>query len=279
MMKPAVNVQEGQPLTLASLSPGSPQKRFALAVVLTLIGALLISAGALSNIQLRRIDAFVPSYGTALFVNDLITAVLLFNQFAILRSRSLLAIANGYLFAALMVIPWVLTFPGVFAPGGLLGAGLQSTAWLSVLRYAGFPTFVIAYALLKDVDPPRRLVEGSVSAAILSSVVMSVVVVCAVTALVIAGDAYLPPISIDRVHFTAFWLYLASCLILWNASALILLWVRQRSVLDLWLMVALFAYSIELYLLSRSGPIQRGLDCRPDLRVRVQHYCTLCPVA
>jgi hypothetical protein len=32
----------------------------------------------------------------------------------------------------------MLTFPGVFAPGGLLDAGLQSTSWLFTLWHAGF---------------------------------------------------------------------------------------------------------------------------------------------
>jgi hypothetical protein len=148
----------------------------------------------------------------------------------------------------------LLTFPGVFTPSGLLGAGLQSTAWLSVLRYIGFPTLVIAYALLKNADPPKRLWEGSVGVTILSSVAISAAAVCAATVLVIAGDAYLLPISIDRVRFPTFWRYLASCLLLWNALALILLWMRQRSVLDLWLMVVVCAYAIEIYLSAFVGP-------------------------
>jgi signal transduction histidine kinase len=243
----------GQELVLTSRSPGPAQRRLALAVVLALLGVLFITAGPFSTIQLGRIDAFVPSYGTAIFVNDLITAVLLFNQFAILRSRALLAISSGYLFAALMVIPWMLTFPGVFTPSGLLGAGLQSTNWLYILWHAGFPTFVIAYALLKDADPPKRLLEGSAGATILSSVAMTAAVVCAVTVLVTAGDAYLPRISLDRIHFSTLWLYVASCLILWSVLALILLWIRRRSVLDLWLMVVICAYAIEIYLVSFPG--------------------------
>jgi Membrane-associated sensor, integral membrane domain len=130
MTKPAVLVPEDQPLTLANLSPSRPQERLALAVALAFLVALFLSAGELANVQLKRIDAFVPIYGTAIFVNDLITAVLLFNQFVILRSRALLVISSAYFFTALMVIPWTLTFPGVFAPNGLLGAGLQSTNWL-----------------------------------------------------------------------------------------------------------------------------------------------------
>ncbi|SDT54647.1 MASE4 domain-containing protein [Bradyrhizobium canariense] len=252
MIKQAIIVQEDQPFTLASLSPSRPQRRLVLLVALAL-GALFIMAVQHSHIQLGRIDAFVPAYGTAIFVNDLITSVLLFNQFAILRSRALLAISNGYLFMALMVIPWMLTFPGLFTPNGLLGAGLQSTNWLAVLRYTGFPTAVIAYALLKDANRPNRWWERSLTATILSSAAMSAAVVCAMTVLVTAGDAYLPRISIDRVHFSTFLLYIASCLILLNAVALILLWIRQRSVLDLWLMVVVCVYAIEIYLVSFPG--------------------------
>src|SRR5262249_22468433 len=215
--------------------------------------AFFIPAGPFSTIHLGRIDAFVPAYAMAMFVNDAITAVLLFAQFSILRSRALLVIASGYLLTALIIIPWTLTFPGVFAPGGLLGAGLQSTNWLYVLRYAAFPTFVIVYALLKEADPSKRMREGSVGTTILSSVAISAAVVCVATVVVTAGDAYLPRISIDPIHFSTLWLYLAGCLILWNALALILLWRRQRSLLDLWLMVVVCAYAIEIYLVSFPG--------------------------
>ena len=252
-MKPAVIVEKEQPFTLTGLSPSRVQRRIAVVVIFALLVVLFLSAGQLATIQLQRIDAFVPIYATVVFVNDLITAVLLFNQFSIERSRALLTISNGYLVTALMVIPWTLTFPGVFAPDGLLGAGLQSTNWLYVLRYGGFPTFVMAYALFRDADPPRRAWASSVSTTILSSVVISLIVVCAVTVFVTAGNAYLPRISIDPVHFSTLWLYLAGCLIMWNALALILLWNRQRSVLDLWLIVVVCAYAIEIYLVSFPG--------------------------
>jgi hypothetical protein len=50
-------------------SPGRAQGRLALAVVV----AFFITAGPLSTIQLGRIDAFIPAYATAMFVNDSIT--------------------------------------------------------------------------------------------------------------------------------------------------------------------------------------------------------------
>jgi signal transduction histidine kinase len=248
MVKTAAVVPEEQHFFLASLPPSPAQRRLALAVVLASLVAFFITEGALSTIQLGRIDAFVPAYATAMFVNDSITAVLLFAQFSILRSRALLVLASGYLFTALMLIPWMLTFPGVFAPSGLLGAGLQSTSWLYTLWHAGFVMFVIAYALLKDADPAKRLWRGSAGAAILFSVAMTAVVVCAAAFLVIAGDALLPPIMLDPVRFSTLWLYIAGCLALWIGLALVVLWVRRRSVLDLWLMVVMCAYVIELYM-------------------------------
>jgi signal transduction histidine kinase len=239
---------------LSSLPPGRAQKRLALAAVLALLVAFLITEGPLSTIQPGRIDAFVPAYATAIFVNDSITAVLLFAQFSILRSRALLAIASGYLFTALVVIAWLLTFPGVFASGGLLGGGLQSPGWLYTLWHAGFPTFVIAYALLKDADPARRLWRGSAGAAILLSVAMTAAVVCAAAFIVTQGDALLPRLNTDPLHFSTLWLYIAGCLVLWSVLALILLWIRRRSVLDLWLMVVMCAYVIEICLIAFPVP-------------------------
>jgi signal transduction histidine kinase len=253
MMRTAAAVPEEQHFTLASLSPGRAQRRLALAVVLALLGGFFIAAGPFSTIQSARIDAFVPAYATAMFLIDSITAALLFAQFSILRSRALLAISSGYLFTALVVIPWLLTFPGVFAPSGLLGAGLQSTNWLYILWHAGFPTFVMAYALLKDADPAKRLWQGSVGAAILSSVATTAAVVSAATFLVTAGDALLPRISLDPVHFSTLWLYVAGCLALWSVLTLIVLSIRRQSVLDLWLMVVMCAYAIEIYLVAFPG--------------------------
>jgi hypothetical protein len=188
MANTAAAAPEEQHFVLSHLSPSLAQRRLAFAVVLALLVAFVITAGPLSTIQLGRIGAFVPAYATAIFVTDLLTAVLLFAQFSILRSRALLAIASGYLYTALIVIPWMLTFPDVFTPGGLLGAGLQTTNWLYTLWHAGFPFFVIAYALLKDADPAKGLWQGPPGAAILSSLAATGFIVCAVTFLVTAEN-------------------------------------------------------------------------------------------
>ena len=256
MVNTAAAAPEEQHFVLSHLPPSLAQRRLALAVALALLVAFVIAAGPLSTFQPRRIDAFVPTYGTAVFVTDLITAVLLFAQFSIVRSRALAVLASGYLFAALIVIPWMLTFPGVFTPGGLLGAGLYTAQWLYNLRQIGFPMFVIAYALLKDADPTKRLWQGSVAAGILSSVALTAALVCAATPLVTAGHALLPHTMLDPVHFSLLRLYIGGCQIGLSVAALIVLWVRLRSVLDLWLMVVMCAYAIEVFLTVFPVPVR-----------------------
>jgi signal transduction histidine kinase len=241
---------------LSNLSPSVAQRRLALGVVLVLLAVFVTVAGPLSTLPLRRIDAFVPVYGTAIFVIDSITAVLLFAQFSVLRSRALLALANGYLLTALIAIPWMLTFPGVLAPGGYLGAGLQSTVWLYVLWHAGFALFAIIYTLLKDADPIEWLPPRSVRAAILASVGSVTALVCCATVLVTAGHALMPRLMLDTLRVSHLWYYAVGPMAALVVLALVLLWLRHRSVLDLWLMVVLCAYIIEIILTAFPVPIR-----------------------
>ena len=134
---------------LSTLPASRRESRRALAVVLVSVAVFLVAA-PFAKLQLAPVPAFIPIVATALVINDLITAVLLFGQFGFLRSRALLVLACGYLFTAFMTVAHALTFPGLFSPTGLLGAGMQSTAWLYVFWHGGFPLLVVAYALLKD---------------------------------------------------------------------------------------------------------------------------------
>jgi signal transduction histidine kinase len=233
-----------QGLVLTNLSPSPAQRRLALGIVLVLL-VVFIAAAPFATLPMPRINAFVPAYATAILVNDAITAALLFAQFAIVRSGSLLALANGYLLTALIVVPWALTFPGVVTEGGLLGAGLHSTAWLNAIWHVGFPLFVIAYTLLKDADSVRRFSQGIIRATILASVGLVAAFVCSATALVTAGGQIMPALMSNEER-TAYLAYYANApIMVLVVLALILLWVRLRSVLDLWLTVVMCAYATE----------------------------------
>src|SRR5215217_2817520 len=162
-------VPEEQSFVLSNMPPSPAQKRLALGIVLGLMCALYLVLWPFGGIQLGAVHSFVAVYTTGMFVTDSITAILLYAQFSILRSRAILVLASGYLFTAFLIIPYVLAFPGVLAPNGVVG-GLQTSADLYLLWHCGFPLFVIGYALTKDEAPGRRLAQSKVGSAVLRSV-------------------------------------------------------------------------------------------------------------
>src|SRR6185437_7333585 len=91
-------------------------------IALTVVGVsavLFACVVPFAGMPLAEVPGFVASYQSALAINDLITAVLLFSQFVVLRSWSLLLLTSGYLFTAVAAIAHGLTFPGLFTPSGL----------------------------------------------------------------------------------------------------------------------------------------------------------------
>src|SRR6185436_17390631 len=140
---------------LSSLPPSKAQKQLALVVLLGILVVVFVVTGPLSHLRTSPVAAFLPIYVTTMIATDSITAILLFTQFVILRSRAILVIAIGYAFTALVLIPYLLTFPGLFGSTGVIDGPL-STAWFFVVWRTGFPSFVIGYALLKDADAGRR---------------------------------------------------------------------------------------------------------------------------
>jgi polar amino acid transport system substrate-binding protein len=80
---------------LSNLPAGPRERRLALAAVGLSILTFL-TAVPFARVPLVRMDAFIPAYEAALAVCDLITAVLLFGQFRILRTSALLVLACGW---------------------------------------------------------------------------------------------------------------------------------------------------------------------------------------
>jgi signal transduction histidine kinase len=246
MLKTHSQVPEEQRFILSSLPPSEGQKRLAVGIVLGLGIALYLVTGPFGGMQFGALHSFVAIYATAMFVTDSITAVLLYAQFSILRSRAILVIASGYLLTALLIVPYTLAFPGVLAPHGLVG-GLQTSAGLYLLWHCGFPLCVIGYALSKDEDPAKKVSQVRARTAILGSVALTATIATAAAFLCIKGEAVLPRIMLDQERFTPEWPYIVGAPIaLLCISALVVLWPRRRSILDLCLIVVLCAYLVEI---------------------------------
>ena len=241
----ASNAQQVQ---LSTLPPSRGQKRLALAVVLVLLAAFCATV-PFAAVPVGYIREFIPAYAAAMFVISSITSALLFVQFSVVHSRALLAVAGGYLFSALITIPWALTFPDLFGAADMAGTtwGVLTRVWRLV-----FPLSVIAYTLLKDDEAstawPRAL---SYFAILLSAA--GLLVAADLVAWLATSTRELTPSGllfsvINRAQ--ADW---NALLLLLALFALALLWSRRRSVLDLWLMVVMCGLLIELCLIILVG--------------------------
>ena len=229
--------------SIATMTPTVRQRRLALVLAAAaLIATIIITP--FGAIQLRRIDGFIPATESAVFITDLFTAVLLFSQSRIIGSPGLLLLASGYLFSALTVLPHLLTFPGAFAPSGLLGAGLSTTAWLFIFWHLGLPVSVIGYAYLID---KRRALTRS---AVYWSVTCVIVLACVLTWFVAVHDDILPALFVDQIGLTPLANRVTSVVFAVSVVALVVLWRRRKSVLDLWLIVAVSALVAELAVTS-----------------------------
>jgi len=229
---------DGNKPFLSTLNPGPGDRRAASLVFIASL-AVFVAAAPFAKLPLPEVPAFLPLYQSAFVIIEVITAVLLFGQFNILRSRALLVLASGYVFSAAMAVFHALSFPGLFAPAGLLGAGSQSTAWIYFLWHGGFPLFVIGYTLLKDGGHEPMPSSHHVSSTALLYAAAAVVLASGLTLLATAGQDSLPPIMAGNLDAPAK-VVLATAVWALSLVALAILW-RQRphSVLDVWLMVVL----------------------------------------
>jgi signal transduction histidine kinase len=241
-----MNASDTSDVTLVSLSdiPATAQQRHVVFVVAAALLAAFAISAPFAHVQLPRYDGYLPAIESMVFVNDLITAILLFAHYTISPSRAVLALACGYLYTALIVIPHILTFPGAFTPTGLLGAGPQTSAWLYYLWGAGLPLGAIIYACLRGEHGTTS--NKSTRSTIGWSIAFVVWLVLAITWIVTREDQILPTIVSRGDRYVYAVAYVVTPLaVSVMMIAIALLWLRRRSILDYWLMLAIFALILQ----------------------------------
>ena len=237
----------GQNGALLATAEAAPPQRSLAFLVIVLLTVAFIGAVPLAREPLLPVPAFIPAYESALIVIDLITALLLFGQFAQLRSAALLALAGGYLFDGLMAIPHALSFPGLIAPTGWLGAGSQTTAWLYMFWHGGFAVCVMVYAGL-DRRARRGERTGLGAWSGISAVAGAIGVTIVLTVLATRFHDVLPEIMAGNGYTATFKFVVGTVWGLTLAALLLLAWNRPYSILDLWLIVVMVAWLFDIAL-------------------------------
>ena len=236
---PARAGQEVQ-ITIAA-TPISTRERniaFGVIVVIAVLGAIV---APFAHVQLTRVDAFIPAVQSVMCVIDLLTAVLLLAQYSIQPTRGVLAVASGYVFSGLFAFIQTLTYPGAYSPTGLIG-DINSAPWIFVFWHTTFPLALIVYTLSKDEGKEADLSRRSIGVGIVGTIAFVLTATAALTWLAVDGVRYLPAMYLNTLQQTPFAEQINIFLWAINLTAFVLLFIRRRTVLDIWLTVVLFAW-------------------------------------
>jgi len=230
----------------------TPPERRQVRLCIVLVGVLALPAMLVLPVRdapLGQVSAFIPTVDAFIFLADVITAALLCAQAAVFRSRALAILAAGYVFSAALLIPHALTFPGAFAPDGLLGAGVNTTGWIANFRRLSFPIAIVLYVWFRRSNTPHGEIELP-PVGIFPILLLAAGLAAAMTLLATLGHDLLPSFYANRSHLAvSYTTRVETVNLAVFAAATILLYRARTSVLDMWLLVALSGWLIQSLLI------------------------------
>jgi len=234
-------VDRDVPIVIAGVPASTRQRRIAFGVLVILVAFIALTI-PFANIELAHVEPFVSVTQTVMCFADLLTATLLFAGYSVYPRRAILALASGFIFSGVFAFLHALAFPGAFTELPLIGDVLNSAGWLFVFWHASFLLAVIVYVMLKDVGeaegrpgPPTRVTIGVTIACVLAAT-------AGLTLVATQGVGYLPRLFLNVTNMTSAANAAKVILALLNVTALVLLFVRKRTVLGYWLIVVLVAW-------------------------------------
>jgi PAS domain S-box-containing protein len=226
---------------IAAAPASATDRRAALVGVAGLVGFFLVTL-PVARVALPRAPAFLPAVLGASIVVLVVTALLLYLQYRIERDLKLALLFVAYAFSAVTELLYLLTFPLLFGPGWLLGAGPQTASWFFVTSQAGFALFAIAQAL--PVRSGRSLSRRATRAIALATAVA----LLGLSLLFTLGHGWLPlMIGTDDRFAGTYTLVASPSLALLLLVALAFAGGRWRTVTQVWLTVVLLARAIDVF--------------------------------
>jgi signal transduction histidine kinase len=249
-----------QDVFLSTAAPRPWDRRLAAAIVVVSIVGLTLAAPYASH-RWPVTPSFIAAYEVAIVVSELITTILLISQFRQVLRVGVLIVGCGYLFNAVIGAVYALSFPEVFSATGLLGTSRQATPWLYIMWHGIFPVFVCAYALVHGSQWNEPLAQHRVGPAIMIGTAVAVGIATGCTLLTTWGIDLLPELIRGNDYKRVVTSGVAPAAWAVSLVALALLWVRTRgrSVLDLWLIVVMTSWLLDIFLSSLISTVRYDL--------------------
>lgn len=229
------------PLLVYRMPASRTQVRIACGVALALF-LVFAATHFFRTVQLPPSHTFTLTTGVILVMADWITATLLFAQARVLSARPLRALALGYFFAGLFVTFRLLANPG----GGLPEVHYNLPLWFYLASHAALPLAILSYAW--PGRAPREPAPLAPPGHLLTDRQMTALVVVA------WGGCLAVVISETSLPWTSTILLTALAVLLPTIAAMGLLWRRLGSVLDLWLLLMLWGWLLEMMLIALPSP-------------------------
>ncbi|MDB5027065.1 MAG: sensor protein GacS, partial [Candidatus Eremiobacteraeota bacterium] len=234
-------------LDLATL-PASPQQRRAALAAIASLGVLAIAALPFVRVALGPFPGFVTLYGGAVLMGLGITTTILFGQFALSRGPSLLALACGTMFSAIVFVPYILTFPGV-ETARAFGALPNTASYLWMIWHTSLPAAFFVYAVFSPHDRKRHVSSTRTAIAVGATVLAAY----AAVHFVFAFDQQLPHIVENGIYLPGTYVSLAAGALFAGGALYVLQRRRERTVVDAWVTVPAVALLIESVLNGYGG--------------------------
>ncbi len=234
-------------------SPASARSRVVASAIVVVLSAASIVVSFYAAAQGPSVPAVLPAVYSAALLAYALTSFLFANQFVTSRSPGFAILAIAYAYAFVVTIPYLIGYPGVFAPNGLIGMGSPTVSWLYAFKHAGFLGLLLIYGIVElraeaagraTFRGERLVAEVAVATVLLTAVAMWLSLRDVLPSGVVAGRA--TSLFHDLVTPSLIVLDLATVAVL--AAAM-----RKGKSIPLWMTVVAATIGFELFLTEAGG--------------------------
>jgi diguanylate cyclase (GGDEF)-like protein len=214
------------------------------------IAAAAVAIALIGRTAGHPVPSIVPAVTGGVIVAELMSALILFFEFARSRIRWLPLLGAAYATTGLLAIPYLLTFPRVFAPHGLFRASDQTALELWILWHTGFPVLIFLAATAAGLPSDKR-VSRAASLRITALTIAACITAAIAAPMLLIRFGHVIPLLFDGTAFTRATVdVVLPAIVACDIAALAVLVIRTRNRVRIasWLFIALVASTLDSFL-------------------------------